>query len=182
MRNGRAPRALTIALSIALALAICLGAAAAIAPGNPMNGFAAVSTKPTATQTPLPEAVLGAVATPSPDDEVLDETADDEVLAGDENDAVIENPTEEEQFLTDLMNELDVNETNALEKVNGMTHILLVGIDARHRRDRHPAADNSQYRRFARCGSSLDAGRGRTLGWHLFVPLVDGLGNIRRAG
>jgi hypothetical protein len=29
------------------------------------------------------------------------------------------------------MNELDVDEANALEKVNGMTHILLVGIDAR---------------------------------------------------
>ncbi len=131
MKKGRAPRALTIVLSIALALAICLGAAAAIAPGNPMNGFAALSTKPTATETPLPEAVLGAVATLSPDDEVIDEAADDEVITGDESDAIVENPTEEEQFLSDLMNELDVNDANALEKVNGMTHILLVGIDAR---------------------------------------------------
>ena len=44
---------------------------------------------------------------------------------------VVDNPDEEEQFLTDLMNELDVNDANALEQVNGMTHILLVGIDAR---------------------------------------------------
>ena len=136
MRNGRAPRALTIALSIVLVLAICLGAAAAIAPSNPMSGFTALSSKPTVT--PSPEAVLGVAATPSPEEDLDaadDEAATDEEIAdeaADEaDDTVIENPTEEEQFLSDLMNELDINDANALEKVNGMTHILLVGIDAR---------------------------------------------------
>jgi LCP family protein required for cell wall assembly len=129
MKKGRAPRALTIALSIALALAICLGAAAAIAPANPMSGFAALNTKAAATQTPSHEAVLGAVVTPSPEDEEI--TADDEAATDDDDDAIVENPTEEEKFLSDLMNELDIDETNALEKVNGMTHILLVGVDAR---------------------------------------------------
>ena len=136
MRNGRTPRALAIALSIVLVLAICLGATAAIAPKNPISGFSALSSKPTVT--PSPEAVLGVVATPSPEedsDAEDDETATDEEIAAEAadeaDDAVIENPTEEEQFLSDLMNELDVNDANALEKVNGMTHILLVGIDAR---------------------------------------------------
>ena len=136
MRNGRTPRALAIALSIVLVLAICLGATAAIAPSNPISGFSALSSKPTVT--PSPEAVLGVVATPSPEedsDAEDDEAATDEEIAAEAadeaDDAVIENPTEEEQFLSDLMNELDVNDANALEKVNGMTHILLVGIDAR---------------------------------------------------
>ena len=136
MRNGRTPRALAIALSIVLVLAICLGATAAIAPKNPISGFSALSSKPTVT--PSPEAVLGVVATPSPEedsDAEDDEAATDEEIAAEAadeaDDAVIENPTEEEQFLSDLMNELDVNDANALEKVNGMTHILLVGIDAR---------------------------------------------------
>ena len=136
MRNGRTPRALAIALSIVLVLAICLGATAAIAPSNPISGFSALSSKPTVT--PSPEAVLGVVATPSPEedsDAEDDEAATDEEIAAEAadeaDDTVIENPTEEEQFLSDLMNELDVNDANALEKVNGMTHILLVGIDAR---------------------------------------------------
>ena len=136
MRNGRTPRALAIALSIVLVLAICLGATAAIAPKNPISGFSALNSKPTIT--PSPEAVLGVVVTPSPEedsDAEDDEAATDEEIAAEAadeaDDAVIENPTEEEQFLSDLMNELDVNDANALEKVNGMTHILLVGIDAR---------------------------------------------------
>jgi thiol reductant ABC exporter CydC subunit len=48
-----------------------------------MNGLTALSTKPTATETPLPEAVLGVVATPSPDDAAVaadDETATDEQI------------------------------------------------------------------------------------------------------
>jgi len=127
MKKARAPRALKITLAIAVALAICLGAAAAIAPGNPMAGFGALNRKPA--ETPSPEAVLGAV---SPEDEETDaEETDAEEIPVDEGDDVVENPTEEEQFLSDLMAELDVNEANALEKVNGMTHILLIGIDAR---------------------------------------------------
>ncbi len=55
-----------------------------------------------------------------------DETAEE---AGD--DAVVENPDEEEAFLEDLMAELDVDEANALDQINGMTHILLIGMDAR---------------------------------------------------
>ncbi len=55
-----------------------------------------------------------------------DETAEE---AGD--DAVVENPDEEEAFLEDLMAELDVDEANALGQINGMTHILLIGMDAR---------------------------------------------------
>jgi len=55
-----------------------------------------------------------------------DESADEGL-----DDAVVDDPDEEEQFLTDLMNELNLDEANALEKVNGMTHILLIGIDAR---------------------------------------------------
>ena len=69
------------------------------------------------------------------DQQLLEDTfGDDDVSTGDEatqDESVVDNPTEEEQFLSDLMNELDLDETNALEKVNGMTHILLVGIDAR---------------------------------------------------
>jgi LCP family protein required for cell wall assembly len=60
-------------------------------------------------------------------EEEPDEEAEEE--AGD--DGVVENPDEEEAFLEDLMAELDVDEANALEQVNGMTHILLIGIDAR---------------------------------------------------
>lgn len=56
---------------------------------------------------------------------------EDDEIDGEDDDQVVDDPDEEEQFLTDLMNELDVDEANALEKVNGMTHILLVGIDAR---------------------------------------------------
>ena len=129
MRKGRAPRALTISLSIALVLAICLGAAAAIAPANPLIRPAVQGNAPV--ETPSPEAVLGAVLTPSPEEEPEDEEIIAEAAADDEADALVENPTEEEQFLSDLMNELDVNGANALEKINGMTHILLVGIDAR---------------------------------------------------
>ena len=58
-----------------------------------------------------------------------DAAEDEKEEAGD--DAVIENPDEEEAFLADLIAELDVDEANALDQVNGMTHILLIGIDAR---------------------------------------------------
>jgi LCP family protein required for cell wall assembly len=117
MNKGQAPRALALALAILIALVVCLAAAAEIIPANPMSSFRTLSQS--ATQTPSPK------VTPDPDDELL---AGDQT---DSDDTVVENPTEEEKFLSDLMNELDVNETNALDKVNGMTHILLVGIDAR---------------------------------------------------
>jgi len=91
MKKARAPRALKITLAIAVALAICLGAAAAIAPGNPMAGFGALNRKPA--ETPSPEAVLGAV---SPEDEETDaEETDAEEIPVDEGDDVVENPTEE---------------------------------------------------------------------------------------
>ena len=159
MNNGQAPKRIALALAIVLALALCLGAAAQLAPGNPMGRFSALST---VTPSPSPEAsgltsqeeallqdtfaeqVKGATlderetddASATDDEALMDDEilSDDEVLANAENaddDDVIENPTEEEQFLTDLMNELDVDEANALEKINGMTHILLIGIDAR---------------------------------------------------
>jgi len=125
MNKGQAPRFLALALALVLVLAICLGTAAEIAPSNPMGGFATLAQSQA--QTPSPEALSSADAAASPDDEVI---ADDQA-ADDAADAVIENPTEEEKFISDLMNELNVNEANALDKVNGMTHILLVGIDAR---------------------------------------------------
>jgi len=62
-------------------------------------------------------------------DSAEDDAEDD--VGEEADDGVVENPDEEEAFLEDLMAELDVDETNALEQVNGMTHILLIGIDAR---------------------------------------------------
>ena len=118
MNKGQTPRALALALAIIIVLVACLAAAAEIIPANPMSGLRTLSQS--ATQTPSPK------VTPDPDDEIL---ASDQTGTGD--DAVVENPTEEEKFLTDLMSELDVNEANALDKVNGMTQILLIGIDAR---------------------------------------------------
>ncbi len=116
MYNRQAPRIIAFMLVIVLVLALGLGSVAEVAPANPAGGFVALS------QTAEGEA-----------DDALDEETDDEGSAETDaaDEAVIENPTEEEQFLTDLMTELDVDETNALDQINGMTHILLIGIDAR---------------------------------------------------
>jgi len=117
MYNGQAPRIIAFMLVIVMVLALGLSCVAEVAPANPAAGFAALS------QTAGGDA--GEV-----DDELYDEF--DEALAEAEaDDGVIENPTEEERFLSDLMAELNVDETNALDQVNGMTHILLIGIDAR---------------------------------------------------
>ncbi len=126
MNKGQAPRNVALALTIVLVLAICLGTAAEIAPANPVGGFQTVAQS--AVQTASPQTLSSADETQAPDDE---EVADDQTTDGTDDDTVIENPTEEEKFLSDLMNELNVDETNALSKVNGMTHILLIGIDAR---------------------------------------------------
>ncbi len=136
MKNRQAYSAVSLALAIVLTLALCLGATAQAAPAARVT-----SQKATATQTPSPDDnalseedkqllqdTFGGAATASPDDETVteDQTADDTA-----DDTVIDNPDEEEKFLTDLVGELDVDETNALDKINGMTHILLIGIDAR---------------------------------------------------
>ena len=125
MNKGKAPRALALTLALVLVLAVGLTTVAEIVPGNPMGSFAAMSEKAAATATPS----QGGVSAAEEDQQLLDDTygADD----GQDDDAVIENPTEDEQLLTDLMNELDVDDTNALDKVNGMTQILLIGVDAR---------------------------------------------------
>jgi LCP family protein required for cell wall assembly len=116
MNTRRAMGAL--ALAIAMTAAFCLDAPATFAPAAAAE--AAHDSGLSQEDQQLLENTFG------------DEKAGDEVLPEEDNDdAVVENPDEEEQFLTDLMNELDIDETNALEKVNGMTHILLVGIDAR---------------------------------------------------
>jgi len=132
MKTPRAHGALALALTLVLTLSICLGAVAQAAPTAKVSVKSAAAT---ATPTPndsglsaeeeqLLEDTFGAAATDAPDDAAdTGETSTD--------DTVIDNPDEEEQFLTDLMGELGVDETNALDKVNGMTHILLVGIDAR---------------------------------------------------
>ncbi len=109
MNKGRAPRTLALFLILVLALAACLTTAAEIAPGDPMGSFTAMSDEAAATAAPSPE---------SGDDDQAD-------------DGIVENPTEEEQFLTDLMNELGAEDVDALERVNGMTQILLIGVDAR---------------------------------------------------
>jgi len=51
--------------------------------------------------------------------------------SGGDDDAIVTDPTDQEQFLSDLMSELNVDDANALDQVNKMTHILLIGIDAR---------------------------------------------------
>ncbi len=149
MNKGQAPKRLALAMAIVLTLAICLGAAAQLAPGNPMGSFQALSSKPAVTPSPSPEdnglsaedeALLEDTFGGDVKGATLDESAtaddsmtDDEAFAAEsaDDDAVVENPDEEEKFLTDLMSELDVDETNALQKINGMTNILLIGIDAR---------------------------------------------------
>ena len=108
-----------LALAIVMTVAFCLGAPA------PFSFHATA------------EAAADEGSLSAEDEQLLaetfggEETGDEEVPDESLDDAVVDNPAEEEQFLTDLMNELDIDETNALEKVNGMTHILLVGIDAR---------------------------------------------------
>ncbi len=120
MYNRQVPRIIAFMLMIVMVLALGLGSVAEVAPANPAGSFAALS------QTAEGE-------TGDEVDDEADDSADDELLADNEetDQPVIENPTEEEQFLTDLMTELNVDEANALGQVNGMTHILLVGIDAR---------------------------------------------------
>ncbi len=110
-----------LALAIVMTAAFCLAVPAQLIPAA------------------LAEAASGDGALSAEDQQLLEDTfGDGDEAAGDEalqdeslDDTVVDNPDEEEQFLSDLMNELDLDETNALEKVNGMTHILLVGIDAR---------------------------------------------------
>ena len=120
MYKRQAPRIIAFMLVIVMVLALGLGSVAEVAPANPVGSFAVLS------QTT--EGETGDEA-----DDPADDPADDELLADNEetDQPVIENPTEEEQFLADLMTELNVDEANALSQVNGMTHILLVGIDAR---------------------------------------------------
>ena len=120
MYKRQAPRIIAFMLVIVMVLALGLGSVAEVAPANPVGSFAVLS------QTT--EGETGDEA-----DDSADDPADDELLADNEetDQPVIENPTEEEQFLADLMTELNVDEANALSQVNGMTHILLVGIDAR---------------------------------------------------
>ena len=130
MKTPRAHGALALALTLVLTLSICLGAVAQAAPSAKASAKSATATPSpddsglSAEEEQLLEDTFGAAETNAPDDAAdAGETSTD--------DTVIDNPDEEEQFLTDLMGELNVDETNALDKINGMTHILLVGIDAR---------------------------------------------------
>ncbi len=54
----------------------------------------------------------------------------DEEPADEDGDGVVMEPDEELEFLDELIGEMDIPE-DALEAVNGMTNILLIGLDAR---------------------------------------------------
>ncbi len=75
---------------------------------------------------PDPKAILALAAAPE-DGEQDDEYMLEEEAQGDD---VVEEPSEEAKFIDDLLDEIDMPE-NALDAVNGMTNILLIGIDAR---------------------------------------------------
>ncbi len=125
MNNRQALRVVAFSTLLVFALIICLSSAAQIAPAPPA-GIGAPVRQPLGADPEGDGQVLAAAL----DDEDGDESAD-EGLGDDDDDAVVEDPTEEEQFLTDLMNELNMDDADALSKINEMTHILLIGIDAR---------------------------------------------------
>ena len=132
MNHRHATRAIAFSVLLALALIICLGSTAEIAPAPPTGNFTEPSKTPEATAAPEATPDANTVSEADGQEQVKGATLD-ETSTKDED--VIENPTEEEKFISDLMTELDINEANALEKVNGMTHILLIGIDARPGQD-----------------------------------------------
>jgi LCP family protein required for cell wall assembly len=119
MGNRQWFRAIAFLLIAALTTGICLAAAAEIMPARP--NIKALVTK-------LQNDEGGEPGDEAP---AAEEPVEEPVEEPGEADDVIENPTEEEKFLADLMMELDVDSANALDSVNGMTHILLIGIDAR---------------------------------------------------
>ncbi len=120
MNNPRRTGAISLLMILVLMLTIFPGAAAQSAPAPTDNGLTEEDE----------QLLLDTFGGDEDGDTAEDETA--EVTEGEaEDDTVVENPDEEEAFLEDLMTELDVDETNALDQINGMTHILLIGIDAR---------------------------------------------------
>ena len=119
-RGARGAFALALIMILALCLTNAAGAAAAATPAPTDDSGL------TSEEQQLLDDTFGGDATPAPDDTL----APDDQDSGDD-DAVVTDPTDQEQFLTDLMGELNVDDTNALDQVNKMTHILLVGIDAR---------------------------------------------------
>jgi LCP family protein required for cell wall assembly len=119
-RGARGAFALALIMILALCLTNAAGAAAAATPAP------ADESGLTPEEQQLLDDTFGGDATPAQDETL----ALDDQDSGDD-DAVVTDPTDQEQFLTDLMGELNVDDTNALDQVNKMTHILLVGIDAR---------------------------------------------------
>lgn len=113
-RYTHAMKLLSLALVIAL-MGTLMGAglgAAEVAPAKP---------------------VLASALADEPADEPEDAGDEDDLMAEEEaaqGDDVVEELDEELQFLDELIGEIDLPE-NALDAVNGMTNILLVGIDAR---------------------------------------------------
>ncbi|MDL2206027.1 LCP family protein, partial [Eubacteriales bacterium OttesenSCG-928-N13] len=82
---------------------------------------------------PALAAALMDIDEPQAEDELTEDDylrMEEEAAAQEEADDVIEEPSEELQFLDELIGEIDLPD-NALDAVNGMTNILLVGIDAR---------------------------------------------------
>ena len=106
MTNNRAPRFLAATLALCLFLALILGSIP--------SAF---------------EPVTLAMAEEIEEDEATAEE-DAEAEAQAEASELIEEPTEELQFIDSLISDIGMPE-NALDAVNGLTNILLVGIDAR---------------------------------------------------
>lgn len=81
----------------------------------------------------LPVAVASEVMPADPNLQADGDAFDEDEYMAEEaqaDDDIVEEPSEELQFIDELISEIDLPE-NALDAVNGMTNILLIGIDAR---------------------------------------------------